>query len=231
MRVERTRSGRSASASLPTSSMSAARRSASACIASRFSASSAMTPSCAASMRETIPATGVRSSWAMSAAAARRTSSSRASVEASWLKASARRSSSAPPPTRARAVRSPRVIRSVVSVSRRSGRTSVAATSAAASRARPRASAAHTSSSPFSCRCSERLSVPNTSLRTGRSSSRPTGRPVATIGALDVKRGCATLGAPVSGFPRRSVTVMSKPATRERSTSSASERCDQPPAV
>ncbi len=49
----------------------------------------AMTPSCAASMRETIPATGVRSSCAMSAAAARRSSSSRASVEARWLKASA----------------------------------------------------------------------------------------------------------------------------------------------
>ena len=182
-----------------------------------------MTPSCAASMRETIPATGVRSSCAMSAAAARRSSSSRASVEARWLNASASCASSEPPPTRARAPRSPRLMRSAVSVRRRSGRTSVAATIAAASSASPSARPAHTSSSPLSCLCSAVFSVPKMSPRTARSSSRPTAWPRTTIGAVAVQRGT---GAPrdgsVSGRPARSVTVMSKPAVRERSTSSDS---------
>src|SRR4051794_39103048 len=114
-----------ASASWPTSSMSRARRSASSCIAARLACGSAMTPSCAASIRATMPVTGVRSSWAMSAAVARRSSSSRRSVAASRLKAEPSSAISAPPPRSARTSRSPSPMRSVTVVSRRSGRTRV----------------------------------------------------------------------------------------------------------
>ena len=121
-------------------------------------------------------------------------------------------------------------MRSAVSVSRRSGRTSVAAIIAAANSARPSARAAQTSSRPLSWWRSARFSVPKMSDRIGRSSSWPTGRPRTTTGAVAVQRWDET-PAPVavSGRPARSVTVISKPAVWERSTSSASDPRDQPP--
>ena len=74
------------------------------------------------------------------------------------------------------------------------------------------------------------FSAPKMSERIGRSSRSPTVRPPTMTGADAVQR-CRCPPGPVtlSGRPETSVTVMSNPAVRERSTSSASDAFDQPP--
>ena len=92
-------------------------------------------------------------------------------------------------------------MRSAVSVSRRSGRTSVAATIAAASRARPSASAGAHLEQPVELLV-QRACSRCRRCRRGRRAARagPTGWPRTTIGAVAVQRGT---GAPLGGSGQR----------------------------